>query len=257
MTDYYDQSPFRVRLEWGWRGATRASERGDIVVIVDTLSFSTLAVIAVSRWATLYPCQTQEEAEETARRVGGIAAQKTRTTEPGQFSLSPVSFAQLPKKSVIAVASPNGATCCRLARNAPHVFVGTLINAQAVAQILAHTLHEANGTVTLLACGERWTHDPQDVQNEDGPLRFALEDLLGAGAIASYLPADLSRSPEIEAAIAALHAAKPHLQQTLLTCGSGRELVERGFTKDVHIAAALNGVPSVPKLVNGERFVEW
>ena len=46
-------------------------------------------------------------------------------------------------------------------------------------------------SVTILACGERWKQP-----NEDGELRFAIEDYLGAGAILSALPAALARSPE-------------------------------------------------------------
>jgi 2-phosphosulfolactate phosphatase len=82
-----------------------------------------------------------------------------------------------------------------------------------------------------------------------------VEDLLGAGAIAACFPADLSRSPEIRAAVAAFHVAVPTLEQTLLQCGSGVELAQRGFEDDVRYAARWNALQVVPRLVDGERIL--
>ena len=44
-----------VRLEWGRRGANLAAQRGDVLVIVDVLSFSSAVVTAVqqARWSIL------------------------------------------------------------------------------------------------------------------------------------------------------------------------------------------------------------
>lgn len=46
---WFDQSPYECRMEWGRRGAREAAERGDIVIIVDVLSFSSTVISAVSR----------------------------------------------------------------------------------------------------------------------------------------------------------------------------------------------------------------
>ncbi len=252
MTDYYGQEAFLVRLEWGRRGAERASARGDVLVIVDVLSFSTLATFAASRNVVLYPCATQEEVEKTALRVGAVAAQKSRAvTQPGSYSLSPATFEVAPPGTQIAIASPNGATCCRLATGCPRVFVAGITNAQAAAALVMQALGETGKSVTLLACGERWT---SVIETDDGSLRFALEDMLGAGAIAAHLPPHLSRSPEAQAAEAVFRATQHPLLETLLTCGSGIELVERGFSDDVHRAALLNQFEAVPILVDGERL---
>src|SRR5207237_299967 len=106
-----------------------------------------------------------------------------------RFSLSPLSYLGLEPGTRIALASPNGATCACYGGAVPHLFVGTLINAEAVAAAVTQARNGSDLDVTLLACGERW-----EPTGEDGPLRPAVEDYLGAGAILSYLNAE--KSPE-------------------------------------------------------------
>jgi 2-phosphosulfolactate phosphatase len=248
MSDWFEQRRFQVRLEWGWRGAKAAATRGDLLVVVDTLSFSTTAITAVSRGVIVYPCRSVEEAEILAARTGAVVATKKRGADGG-YSLSPVSFLQAPANLHIALPSPNGATCCRYGSEAPLLLVGGIVNAGAVAIAISQTIADTNQPVTILACGERWLQP-----NEDGALRFALEDLLGAGAIIDRLPPAMIRSPEASAAAAVFRAAAPNLEATLMTCGSGIELVERGFPDDVRLAAEQDRYNSVPVLRRGERL---
>ena len=64
-----------VRLAWGRRGAHDAAERGDILVVVDTLRFSTAAATAIHRGALIYPCATDEALYNAlAQRVGAEVA---------------------------------------------------------------------------------------------------------------------------------------------------------------------------------------
>ena len=44
-----------AHLEWGVSGAKRAAERGDVVVVVDVLRFTSTVVAAVAAGATVYP----------------------------------------------------------------------------------------------------------------------------------------------------------------------------------------------------------
>ena len=86
------------------------------------------------------------------------------------------------------LASPNGATCSRYAGQVPYLFVGALVNAQATALAVSKVLEKNEAqNVTVIACGERWK-----TPLEDGALRFAVEDYLGAGAILSYLQCEKS-----------------------------------------------------------------
>jgi 2-phosphosulfolactate phosphatase len=87
--------------------------------------------------------------------------------------------------------------------------------------------------------GEKW---------EDGSLRPCFEDLIGAGAIISYLRGSLS--PDAQIALAAYHYAQPNLKTLLKQCSSGIELIGRGFEQDVDLAAELNVSDCVPTLVD-------
>jgi 2-phosphosulfolactate phosphatase len=75
----------------------------------------------------------------------------------------------------------------------------------------------------------------------------ALEDFLGAGAVISYL--DGRRSPESETAVAGFRSAQADLADILRRCGSGKELIGRGFAHDVELAAQLNVSDAAPLLV--------
>ena len=86
----YTQHPYHCRLDWGRRGVRQAAERGDILVIVDTLSFSTAVVTAVHYGGLIYPCSLEEDTAALAQQIGGEAAVSRRDVpERGRFSLSP------------------------------------------------------------------------------------------------------------------------------------------------------------------------
>ena len=194
----FAQPGYRCRLEWGRRGARVAAERGDVLVVVDVLSFSSAVATAVENGAVIFPCAWEDDPAALATRADAEAAVKRQDVPArGRFSLSPPTFNAARQGERIVLASPNGARCSRHGRSVPNLFVGAFVNAQAIAGALAAVLDESPDlSVTILACGERW-QEP----SEDGELRFALEDYLGAGAILAHLPAHLSRSPEARAQI--------------------------------------------------------
>lgn len=248
---WFGQQAHRVRLEWGRRGAQGADERGDVLVVVDVLSFSTAAATAVARGVAVYPCGKTDDPPAFAARVSGVlAVARPDVPAKGRYSLSPLTFLDAPAGERIVIASPNGATCSRYGRDVPRLYVAALVNARAVALAAARTCRTTGVGLTVLACGERWP-----TPNEDGELRFALEDLLGAGALLSHLPSAFSRSPEARAAETAFRAAtRDGLEATLMACGSGIELVEKGYEGDVRHAARLNAYEVAPVLRDGERL---
>ena len=123
----------------------------------------------------------------------------------------------------------------------PHLLVGALVNARAVSEAVTDILASTDLSVTVLACGER-SKEP----NEDGELRFAIEDYLGAGAILAGLRASLSRSPEAQICQGAFLAARDDLRPILWESGSGRELRAMGYPEDVEHAARLDVYAAVP-----------
>ena len=231
------------RLEWGWRGARLAAARGDVIAIVDVLSFSTTAVTAAVRGAHLYPCTDETEARERAsRHAAEIAVRREDVPARGRFSLSPCTYFQCTPVDRVALPSPNGATCCRLASSSPVVLIGCLLNASAAARAASISMSRHDANLTVLACGEQWPNP-----SEEGQLRFALEDYLGAGALLSAL--DLPMSPDAQVCRAAFNAVRGKLLEHLSECASGIELRERGWFKDVQHAAQLDRYDAIPLLV--------
>jgi 2-phosphosulfolactate phosphatase len=236
----YTQHPYRCCLDWGRHGVRQAAERGDILVIVDTLSFSTAVVTAIHHGGLIYPCSPEENAAALAQQIGGEAAVSRRDVpERGRFSLSPATYLHIEAGTRVVLASPNGATCSRYAGQVPYLLLGALVNAQAVATGVSSLLAQEN--LTVIACGERW-----NPPSEDGALRVAVEDYLGAGAILSYL--EHEKSPEARVCEGAFMQVKDDLETILWGCASGRELWEMGFGIDVQLAARLNAYDTLPHL---------
>jgi 2-phosphosulfolactate phosphatase len=243
----------RVQLAWGRRGAQAAAERADILVVVDTLRFSTAAATAVHHGAVIYPCPVDEAlVRALAQRVGGEVAlhrhtPSTPTSTPARFSLSPRAYLAVEPGTRVVLPSPNGATCCQYGPRTPALFVGALVNAHAVAGAVFHLLTtQQHLNVTVLACGERWR-----IPAEEDVLRFALEDYLGAGAVLSALP--FPQTIEAQACGATFRALREQLEAALWECESGQELRTKGLGEDVRHAAQLNIYDTVPML-RGERL---
>jgi len=229
----FTQAEFDIRLEWGEHGVNLLAPISNVVIIVDVLSFSTSVEIATSRKAVVYPYRWKDEsAQEFARSIGAELAQKRRNAG---FSLSPKSLLNIPMGTKLVLPSPNGATLT-LATGETPTLVGCLRNARAVAE----ASRKYGNRIALIPAGERWP---------DGSLRPSFEDLVGAGAIVNYL--DGNCSPEAEAARSAFLAAESELTDLLLQCGSGIELIERGFKEDVFLSAELNVSECVPALQEG------
>jgi 2-phosphosulfolactate phosphatase len=233
---FTSQDAFSVRFEWALAGVLGVANHSGAAVIVDVLSFSTCVEIATRRGATVLPY-----GERDAGAAGFAAAKRAtlavRRSEPGP-SLSPGTLAALAPGSALVLPSPNGAVLS-LACVAPVVLAGCLRNASAVAR------HAGVGgrDVCVIAAGERWP---------DGATRFALEDLVGAGAVIHALTG--SKSPEAGAAESAFLACRRRIAAALAASASGRELCERGFPEDVALAAELDVSTCVPRLVE-EAFV--
>ncbi len=81
------QANYDIRCEWGEQGVLGLSPTGDVVIIVDVLSFSTCVDIATARGATVYPYQWEDaRAREFAI---AIDAELAVARGAGRFSLSP------------------------------------------------------------------------------------------------------------------------------------------------------------------------
>lgn len=235
----FDQAEFEVRCEWGEHGVRQLAPISAAVIIVDVLSFSTCIDIATARGATVYPWKWPwHEKDDTAQTFAAQlrAELAGKRTSSNGYSLSPASLLAIPPTTRLVLPSPNGATLS-LSAGATPTLAGCLRNCQAVAAAAL----QYGTTIAVIPAGERWG---------DGSLRPALEDLLGAGALIRHLSelAPLTLSPEARLALAAFENAQHDLHAVLQQCSSGKELLDRGFTRDIELAAQWNVSDSVPLL---------
>jgi 2-phosphosulfolactate phosphatase len=230
----------RVGVEWGLEGALHYASRVDVIVVVDVLSFSTSVAVAVERGAEVWPHPGGPSAQELADGIHGVlAGRRTLTDGP---SLSPTSLLDLPPNSRLVLPSPNGGVIAHALIGQPcRVLVAALRNASAVGRYLAEARDV--GSVMVVPAGERW---------EDGSMRVAYEDLVGAGGvIARMLAVDpaVQLTAEAEAAMAAYERLRP-----ISDTPSGQELSERSFQDDIVLASAADASSVVPEL-RDDRFV--
>ena len=228
------QGEFDVRCEWGLHGVELLAPVSDVVVIVDVLSFSTCVDIATANGAAVFPYLFDDEsAWDYAQERGALLA--GRRGSSCEYSLSPTGLYDIPAGARLVLPSPNGSTLS-LATGATPTLAGCLRNSRSVAAYSGRI----GRTVAVIPCGERW---------DDGSLRPAIEDLIGAGAIIRHLHG--SKSPEAKAAQAAFEAGSSDLLGTVVASVSGQQLAAAGYREDVEHSAKLDCSESAPLLLNG------
>lgn len=234
----FDQAGFDLRCEWGIEGVLRLGPSSDALVVVDVLSFSTTVDVAVARGAAILPCEWNDDrACQIAEATGTVLA--SRRSKGGRYTLAPASMETIPRGLAVVLPSPNGSTLA-YASTAVVTAAGCLRNCGAVAE----WARDRGARISVIPAGERWP---------DGRLRPAIEDLIGAGAILAGLPG--RRSPEAETAVSAFERFRHELPAVLAECGSGRELIGRGYPRDIELASEYAVSRAVPVL-RGDRFVD-
>jgi 2-phosphosulfolactate phosphatase len=205
-----------------------------VVIIIDVLSFSTALEVATSRGGIVvpYPLKGECAAAYAATRDAQLAS----AARGRGLSLSPASLRSMEAGCRLVLPSPNGAALS-FAADHPNVLAACLRNAAAAAALAVRL----GSTMAVIPAGETW---------DSGELRPGIEDLVGAGAVIVALPG--TRSPEADLAAAAFERFRGNLAEMLYRCCSGRELIERGFSADVDLAAEWNVSRSIPRLKDGE-----
>ncbi len=231
-------------IAWGIAGVEMAVDRGDVVVIVDTLSFSSAVVTALMQGVTMIPCAEREHADAIAEREDAhISVPRANTDEQNPFSLSPLSYLDATPGTHVVLVSPNGGACAEKASRVEHAYVGCLLNAQAVAEHIATVAAENDKDITVIAAGENSAH-----HNLPGEARllFAIEDYLACGAILGAIMADYTA----EAAVCtnAFMNSQEHLDHLLKNCIRGRQLIEDGYEADVNHCLQVNHYSCIPQI---------
>ena len=247
--EFCTQHGFAYRCEWGIEGLEALAAGSAVVIIVDVLRFTTAVTCALESGARVLPYRWNdaEAIDYAAARQAVLAGRR----ELGEPSLSPTDLLTIAAGTRLVLPSPNGSAIAVRARElgVAHVLAGCLRNASAAA-LTARQLADG-GAISIIAAGERRG-------SADGPLRPAIEDQLGAGAILAALDPSAAMSaprcsPEAAGARAAFVAARPLLFDTLAASASGRELIARGWDDDVATSAALD-VTNVVGILHGHEF---
>lgn len=148
-----------------------------------------------------------------------------------------------------AISLNGAAAAVRAAELSPAVILGCLRNASAVADRILDLQRERGKrtNIAVIAAGELTSRDG------DAPLRFAVEDLLGVGAVIDALGARGidHTSPEAAAAGEAFRGLRTAARHLLTASGSGQELIERGSRDEVLAAADVDASTVVPVLQGG------
>lgn len=224
-TDVFAQTGYQVRLDWGVPGLRRLAP-ADIVVVVDVLRFSTTVTRALEGGSAVVPFGADDEGGSD-----GDGDARAATSVDGAAVV----------RAAVARIGPDG--------EAPVVLLGCLRNASAVARACLAIQHERarRTSVAVVPAGELTSGEP------GAELRFAVEDLLGAGAVIAALSA-LSTdhtSPEAAAACEAAIGLRRAVVHLVSASGSGLELAARGRREEVSAASQADVTDVVPVLRDG------
>jgi 2-phosphosulfolactate phosphatase len=241
----FRQSGAGVRFDWAVAGAKVLVSGPGALAIVDVLSFTTAVSVATGRGIAVVPYAFGSGgAAELAVSLGAeLALPRGETSPERPWSLSPSSLLSAPHTPRLVLPSPNGSAIAAWVeaerrRRDPAgeddvvVLAACLRNATATAQwLLARGYGTEERPVWLVGAGERWA---------DGSLRPAIEDHLGAGALADGLQRGGCRlSPEAQVAVSTF-TGTADLPAVIAGSASGRELASKGFPDDAAVAAELD-----------------
>ncbi|MDA8314493.1 MAG: 2-phosphosulfolactate phosphatase [Actinomycetota bacterium] len=260
LVDSFRQAGAGVRFDWGATAAATLPGPTCALVVVDVLSFTTAVSVATGRGIAVVPhALGAPGAADLAERLGAaLAVPRRERSAAHPWTLSPGALLVAPRTHRLVLPSPNGSAIAAAVAggrrgddpnertDGPAVVAGCVRNVTAtVAWLVARGYGTDERPVWLIAAGERWP---------GGSLRPALEDQLGAGALADALErSGCTLSPEARAA-AQTFTGTEDLHAAIARCASGRELSAMGFPEEAEIAAALD-TDDHASVMDGEMFV--
>ena len=249
MENIFNQSPYQCRMDWGTRGVLEASKRGDIIILVDILSFSSAVTSAVHHGVIIYPFTGIGDINEFGEKINADVCllDRMKARELNLPSLSITSFNESHKDKKYVVSSINGATCVSVAGENDYIFLGCLLNSTAVAKTANQVQEEKLLNITVIASGERWS----SLGNEPKELRPNIEDYLGAGAILELLNG--TKSPEAKVCISSYQNSKKEIVELIKDSSTGREVINMGFPEDVEFSSQVGLFNEVPILTKDNK----
>lgn len=220
-----------VFIELGPSGAKAASDRGDVIIVVDALrATSTIVAALAGGMASVRPVATVDECvgEVTAGERGGLKVPHL------DFDNSPLAFAGGEHRGrKLCLTTTNGAECLLSAAQNPNavVLAGALLNANAVAKAALTLAQRRTCNITIIVAGRN--------------NQIAIEDQIAATQIALGIP-----GAEVRGNVPML--TTDDFLIDFLNSDSGRNLSSLGRVEDVIFCARKDAFDIVPLLGNGE-----
>lgn len=228
-----------------WQDATPEQVRGRVVVVVDVLRWSTVAVTALARGAVRVEAVAEpDDARARAERLGRegvlLGGERENVALPGfDVGNSPLEYAhgRVAGKVVVSTTT-NGTQGLRAARGGAAVYVGAFVNQRAVVATLGESLMKGD-PVTLLACGSAG--------------RGALEDTACAGAIiAALVDSQVIEVPQLERdaqrALGIWDGLERSVTNAFAAAPHAQALAHAGFEGDLHAAGRVDAFDLLPTL---------
>jgi 2-phosphosulfolactate phosphatase len=215
------------------------------VVVFDVLRATTTMTAALAAGVgeiRVFP--NTEAARKEAASVGlypkPLLCGEENCLAPTDFDLgnSPGDFDRSLKDRTLFMSTTNGTRAIIAAAEAKLLLVGALVNASAVAKVLA----ESKLDVILLCAGTNG--------------KVAIEDVIGAGAVLTALKRIERVEGESDAARVALRlfeVSRDDLKSALSSGAGGRNVINAGLAADIDFAASLDRFKNVVGQVEGRE----
>lgn len=233
-----------VELECAARDASRAVERGDLIIVIDVLRASTSIIVALAKGAkSAIPTTTIREAHQLhIEHPDHILVGERDGSKPRGFNVgnSPATLAteRVQGKNLI-ITTTNGTRALVRSRGSKWVLIGAFLNAEAVAKKSAEISGKNRKGISFVLAGEK-NH-------------FSLEDFLCAGAIAESFPKNIvDLSDKTTAALLAFHEAENNLFENVEKSEHARNLTKLGFRRDIEFSCQLSIYRTIPFYRNGK-----
>jgi 2-phosphosulfolactate phosphatase len=238
----------RIRVFGSYRNLGPTAVEGVDAVIVDVLRATTTIAFAVSRGAHVLALADEQDARERGAQLGDrailVGERMGQRLAGFHCNNSPTELGALQlADKVVVITTTNGTQAVAASARAHRIFTGALTNAPALARYLCRS-GELERDVAIICAGR-----------STGAL--AMEDLLGAGAIASAIldavgpDADLWVADGARVALELFRREQPRLIDAVRDSDAAEELIDHGAAADVGVAAMLGAVSAVPCLRDG------
>jgi len=228
------------------RGAVKAVQRGDVIIVIDVLRCSSTIITALANGAKgIIPVETIKEAWAYRKdHPEFLLAGERGGLKPKEFDLgnSSLNFSsEIVKGKQIILTTTSGTKAISSAKKGRKVLVGAFLNVEAVAEAALKIAEKEQAGISIVL--------------SETMGRFSLEDFLCAGAIIESLSTKkVELSDAALAALLAFQQARGSLSAIVQRGSHAQYLESIGFKEDVRFCSRMNVFQVVPVL-EGEKIV--